>query len=100
MIDASVHARKKRKNLAVLLAVLGWCALIFFISMARMARGDETGVNKDWPTPAFASGRSAHLQKMDDAAKQYHDDGAAWLSKTGDRPAGWHKEYPPKSPPP
>jgi hypothetical protein len=34
-----IHKKKKFKNMAVLAVVLGWCALIFVISIIRMKGG-------------------------------------------------------------
>jgi hypothetical protein len=34
-----IHKKKRLKNLTVLAVVLGWCALIFVISIIRMKEG-------------------------------------------------------------
>lgn len=34
---SEVHRRQRRKNLAVLLALVGFCVLVYFVSIARMS---------------------------------------------------------------
>ena len=65
----SVHDRKRHKNLAVLFLVLGWCALIFMITMAKLAHADEFApgqVSKPYPNQ-----REKHEEKIDKAAADF-----------------------------
>ena len=58
MAETEVHKKKKSKNRVVLALVLGWCALIWLITMVRMAQGQELPVymlELDPPPPVAAS---------------------------------------------
>ncbi len=36
---SDIHKKKRYKNLAVLAAILGWCVLLFAVSIIRMKGG-------------------------------------------------------------
>lgn len=58
MPPSEIHRKKKTKNLALLLALLAWCALIWAVSMVRMAQGAELDTAK-----AYIQGRAQHEEK-------------------------------------
>lgn len=59
MPPSEIHRKKKAKNLALLLALLVWCALIWAVSMVRMAQGAELDTAK-----AYIQGRAQHGEKL------------------------------------
>ena len=83
MAETDVHKNKRKKNLAVLALVLGWCALIFIISITRMARAedgpvmlapddaagaamtDDGAAPEDMSQGAFATARALHRARID-----------------------------------
>lgn len=46
MPHSDLHKKKRKKNLMILLMVLGWCALIWAVSMVRIANAAETDISK------------------------------------------------------
>lgn len=55
MPHGEIHKRKLRKNLAVAAMILLWCALIWAVTMIKIARADE-GYREE--------GRAMHQEKM------------------------------------
>lgn len=92
MAETEIHKSKRKKNLVVLALVLGWCLLIFLISITRMARAEEPGdmmlapgimagpaemlapglFEPDLPGGAFLDGRTAHRARMDEHPARWH----------------------------
>lgn len=56
MAEGEVHKKKRSKNLAVLALILAWCALIWLVTMVRMAHGQEIA---GMPPPAAGNEAAA-----------------------------------------
>ena len=64
MPHSDIHKKKLRKNLTIALMIFLWCALIWAVTMIKIARADD-----------YQGGsRMAHQIKMLDTQQQWQDD--------------------------
>lgn len=101
----SLHRRKRAKNLTVLAIILGWCALIWLITMVRLAHGQEmpnmtssdisslSEAEESLPHDLdyfFSTGRSRHQLNMDNLGEQMEKRGEGHQNAMDKAAVGYH----------
>ena len=64
MPHSEIHKKKLKKNLTVALMILLWCALIWAVTMIKIARADEGFMDKS---------RAAHQEKVTGTQQEWDD---------------------------
>lgn len=71
MPPSEIHKQKNKKNWAILLAIACFCALIWIITMVRIAgeaNAGEIGIEH-----AFKKQRSGHVEKLDEKYQLWNE---------------------------
>lgn len=120
MNTSDVHKKKRQKNLVLLALIIAWCALIWAITMIKMARAEdmaqpasaetaasaETGASiahdatsSAWPAEvpapgeAFSASRETHLQEVSDTTQKYQEAGATHQAEVEDQRKSWWESW-------
>ncbi len=77
MSSGNVHSGKRKKNLMLMALILGWCFLIFLVTMVRLAQAHDIA-------KSFMPARQQHESQTEDTKKQWDSE---WNEKTPERAA-------------
>lgn len=74
MPHSEIHKRKLRKNIALLALLLGWCALIWGVTMVKIAHGHDI-------EQSFGPQRETHFKNTGQDSATYKKDGTAFVTE-------------------
>lgn len=74
MPEAPLHKTKRKKNLALMALVLAWCALIFVITMVKIAHAQDTA-------QSYSGGRARHQAAIEQTQQKLQDDGQSYVEQ-------------------
>lgn len=87
MAESEIHQKKRKKNLTMLGLILGWCLLIFLVTMVKMAQAHDTA-------NTFLAGRQNHLAVIDETARKFAERNALHQQNAiGPMPAQWWENW-------
>lgn len=120
MNTSDVHKKKRQKNLLLLALILAWCALIWAITMIKMARAEDMvqpvsteaaasvasdvsiaheATSSAWPAEVPASGevfaaqRETHLQEVSDTTQEYQEAGLVHQAEVEEQRKSWWENW-------
>ncbi|MBI4032062.1 MAG: hypothetical protein HY370_10335 [Proteobacteria bacterium] len=119
MNTSDVHKKKRRKNLVLLALIFAWCALIWAVTMIRMARAEDApppsaeiavsigtdasiahdATSSAWPAEvsvpgeAFSASRESHLQEISDTTQKYQEAGATHQAEVEEQRKSWWENW-------